>query len=177
MININSYFKQILFFIIVSASLSLNIFAQQKQLTFNQVYLFGEPRLLKPLPQLKGWYDDQHYLKSKSENGKSLLVKVNAAPEVEEILLDYSKYDEILIDYDLTLDVSIANSNDYDRFLFSKDNDYYYLSRSSNKVVRLTNDNVEKKNPTLSPDGKKSCIYKKTAICTMLTVKPEKKFA
>jgi hypothetical protein len=97
--------------------LSLNVFAQQKQLTFNQVYMFGEPRLLKPLPQLKGWYDDQHYLKSKSENGKSLLVKVNASNESEEVILDYSEYDDMLIDYDLTLDGSIANSKDYNGFL------------------------------------------------------------
>lgn len=137
-----------------------NLNAQNKQLTFNQVYMFSEPRLLKPLPQLKGWYDDQNYLKSKSENGKSLLVKVNAATDKEETLLDYSEYDDALIDYDLTLDGSIANSKDYDSFLFSKDNDYYFFTRSSNKVVRLTNDKAEKKNPTLSPDGKKVAYTK-----------------
>ncbi len=134
--------------------------AQNKQLTFNQVYMFGEPRLLKPLPQLKGWYDDLHYLKSKSENGKSLLVKVNAVTDKEETLLDYSEYDDALIDFDLTLDGSIANSKDYDGFLFSKDNDYYFFTRSANKVVRLTNDKAEKKNPTLSPDGKKVAYTK-----------------
>jgi dipeptidyl-peptidase 4 len=45
-------------------------------------------------------------------------------------------------------------------FYFSKDNDYYFFSRSANKIIRLTNDKAEKKNPTLSPDGKKVAYTK-----------------
>lgn len=134
--------------------------AQEKQLTFNQVYMFGEPRLLKPLPQIKGWFDDQHYIKSKSENGKSLLVAVNAATEEEKVILDYSDYDDILLDYDLTLDGSAANDKNYNEFLFIKDKDYYHFSRITGKVIRLTHDKAEKKNPTLSPDGKKVAYTK-----------------
>lgn len=149
-----------LFFLFIFALLEVNINAQEKQLTFNQVYMFGEPRLLKTLPKLKGWYDDQNYLKTKNENGKSFLVMVNASTEDEQVVVDYSRYDDLLIDYDLTLDGSIANSKDYDGFLFSMDNDLYFFSRSANKVVRLTNDKAEKKNPTLSPDCKKVAYTK-----------------
>lgn len=160
MAAINKALNLSLFFLFIFALLDVNIKAQDKQLTFNQVYMFGEPRLLKTLPQLKGWYDDQNYIKTKSENGKSLLVKVSAITESEEVILDYSEYDDMLIDYDLTLDGSIANSKDYDGFLFGKENDLYFFSRSANKVVRLTNDKAEKKNPTLSPDAKKVAYTK-----------------
>ena len=57
--------------IILVTGFNLLVHAQDKQLTFNQVYLFGQPRLLKPLPQLRGWYDDEHYIQSKNENGKA----------------------------------------------------------------------------------------------------------
>jgi dipeptidyl-peptidase-4 len=139
---------------------SIPLDAQDKKITFNQAYLFGEPRLLKPLPQIKGWYDDQNYIESKNDNGKLLIIKVNALTEDEEIILDYSDYDDALIDFDLTLDESIASTKDYTGFLFSKNNDYYFFSRSSKKLIRLTNDMTEKKNPTLSPDGRKVAYTK-----------------
>ena len=40
--------------------------AQDKQLTFNQVYMFGEPRILKSLPRLQGWFDDDTLFNSKT---------------------------------------------------------------------------------------------------------------
>ncbi len=61
------------FIIILITGFNLLVQAQDKQLTFNQVYLFGQPRILNPLPQLRGWYDDEHYIQSKNENGKALL--------------------------------------------------------------------------------------------------------
>ena len=40
-------------------------------LTFDQVYLFTQPRLLQRLPSLKGWLDDDHYLQFKNEDGST----------------------------------------------------------------------------------------------------------
>ncbi len=149
-----------LFIIILITGFNLLVQAQDKQLTFNQVYLFGQPRLLKPSPQLKGWYDDQHYIQSKNENGKALLVAINASTGEEKVILDYSEYDDVLLEYELTLDGSIDNTKDYDGFLFVKDKDYYFFSRTVGKVIRLTDDKADKKNPTLSPDGKKVAYTK-----------------
>jgi len=60
-----------LFFIIATALLAIGIhsigFAQDKKLTFDQVYLFGQPKLLQRLPSLNGWLDDDHYLQLKNE--------------------------------------------------------------------------------------------------------------
>jgi len=50
-----------LFFIIATVLLVIGIhsigFAQDKKLTFDQVYLFEQPRLLQRLPSLKGWLE------------------------------------------------------------------------------------------------------------------------
>lgn len=134
--------------------------AQKKNLSFNQVYMFAQPRVLNPLPRLLGWFDDEHYLLIKKENGNSLLIKVNAANGSEKVVLNYSEYDDILVEYDLTLETSNANTKDYNGFLFIKDKDYYFFSRSAGKVIRLTNDKSDKMNPTLSPDGKKVAYTK-----------------
>lgn len=147
--------------IILFFAITDNNQAQEKQLTFDQVYLFRDPRLLNPLPQIKGWFDDQHYLQMKRENGRSLLIAVHAVTEEEKIILDYSEYDDVLIEYNLTLDNSIANDNNYNEFLFIYDKDYYHFSRITGKVTRLTHDKADKKNPTLSPDGKKVAYTKK----------------
>ena len=53
-------------------------FAQNKKLTFDQVYLFGQPRLLQRLQSLQRWLDDDHYLQLKNEDGSTYLMKVNA---------------------------------------------------------------------------------------------------
>lgn len=151
----SSYVFRLMLLLIFFALSIPELFAQKKELTFNQVYMFAEPRLLKSIPSVKEWYDDEHYLQSKTEDGKALLMLINARTGVENLFLDYSEYDDQLIDHGLTLDGSIANTSDYDGFLFNKNNDLYFFSRSKGKIVRLTNDPAEEKNPTLSPDGKK----------------------
>jgi len=50
---------------LLSISIHLVGFAQDKKLTFTQVYLFGQPRILDRLPSLKGWFDENHYLQTK----------------------------------------------------------------------------------------------------------------
>jgi dipeptidyl-peptidase-4 len=146
---------RILFFLfIIAPVLIVSTQAQDKELKYSQILMRGEPRLLGALPSLLGWADDNHYLQRKNEQGKSIIVKINANTGEEEIFFDYSDYDENLSE-GLTLDQSIANTPEYDGFLFEKDNDVFYYSRSKNELKRLTNNNDEEKNPTFSPDGKK----------------------
>ena len=74
---------------ILSIPLQLLTNAQDKQLTFNQVYMFGEPRILKPLPRLQGWFDDDHYLMQKRDATTSAIVKVNAKTGEETIVAGF----------------------------------------------------------------------------------------
>lgn len=145
-----------LLFAIALSSLSLFVTkAQDKQLTFNQVYMFSEPRILKPLPPLQGWFDDDHYLMQKRDATTRAIVKVNANTGEETILLDFDSINPNLDETELTAEENIGITKDYTGLLFYDDNDLLFYSVPQNKVTRLTNDKDQEVNPMLSPDGKK----------------------
>ncbi|BDQ03661.1 MAG: peptidase S9 [Ignavibacterium sp.] len=146
--------------IILFASFANHSVAQKKQLTFNQVYMFGEPRLINQLPRNIVWFDDENYLQQKRIDGSTAIVKVNASTGKEEVLIKYSDYDDVLLEYELTLDDNILKTDDYKGFILKKDNDFYFFSLTTKELKRLTTDNQEKANPTLSPDGKKLAYTK-----------------
>jgi len=134
-------------------------FAQDKKLTFDQVYLFGQPRLLQRLPSLKGWFDDDHYLQLKNEDGSTYLMKVNAETGKEEIYVNYAEINENIEEgWDASSSTDVTD--DYRNFLFMEENDIYFYSVDDNKLKRLTNDKAKENNPTLSPDGKKVAFTK-----------------
>ncbi|WP_304131319.1 S9 family peptidase [Ignavibacterium album] len=146
--------------VILIASALDNALAQQKELTFNQVYLFGEPRILNQLPRNIVWFDDENYLQQKRVDGSTAIVKINALSGKEDVLIKYSDYDDVLLEYELTLDDNILKTDDYQGFILKKDNDFYFFSLVTKELKRLTTDNKEKANPTLSPDGKKLAYTK-----------------
>lgn len=154
--------KTYLIFIVGLLSIPLQLLtnAQDKQLTFNQVYMFGEPRILKQLPRLQGWFDDDHYLWQKRDAATSAIVKVNAKTGEETILLDFNAINSNLDEAELTAEENIAITKDYTGLLFYNNNDLFFYSISQNKVTRLTNDKDEEVNPMLSPDGKKVAYTK-----------------
>ena len=134
-------------------------FTQDKELTFTQVYLFGQPRLLERLPTMNGWLDDDHYLQTKMDTGNSYIVKVNAETGEEEMYVDYSEINQNLEEgFDAVRSTDV--SKDYNNFLFAKDDDLYHYSVSTNEFIRLTEDEVKEDNPTLSPDGNKVAFTK-----------------
>ena len=141
-------------FILTSLALQFTTQAQNEQLTFKQVYEFGEPRILERLPTLKGWLDDEHYLQMKQEEGNSYLIKINAATGEESVFVNYSEINENLPD-GLDAIRAIDVTEDYKDFLFTKENDLFHYSVFSNEVKKLTETEAVENNPTLSPDGKK----------------------
>lgn len=142
----------LLFFFLLTTSISN---AQDKQLSFNQVYMFGEPRILKPLPPLQGWFDDENYLTQKRDATTSAIVKINAKTGEETILLDYNTINPNLDEAELTAEENIGITKDYTGLIFYKDNDLYFYSIPQNKLTRLTENKDEEVNPIISPDGKK----------------------
>lgn len=134
--------------------------AQDKQLTFNQVYMFGEPRILKPLPDLKGWFDDTNYLIQKRDILTNALVKADAETGNETIILDFNDINKNLGEVEFSAEENIGITNDYSGLLFYDDNDLFFYSVTNRKVTRITNDKEEEVNPILSPDGKKVAYTK-----------------
>jgi len=152
-----------MFFIITTVLLATGIhsigFAQDKKLTFDQVYLFGQPRLLQRLPSLKGWFDENHYLQLIREEGNVYLIKVNAETGEEEIYVNYAEINENIGEgWDASSSADVTD--DYKDFLFVEENDLYFYSVDDNELKRLTNDKAKENNPTLSPDGKKVAFTK-----------------
>ncbi|HRP94300.1 MAG TPA: hypothetical protein PLH53_15510, partial [Ignavibacteriaceae bacterium] len=117
--------------------------AQDKQLTFNQVYMFGEPRILKSLPRLQGWFDDDNYLMQKRDATINAIVKVNAKTGEESVLLDFNSINPNLDEAELTAEDNIGITKDYTGLLFYDDSDLFFYSVTKNKVTRLTNDKDE----------------------------------
>jgi dipeptidyl-peptidase-4 len=146
-------------FILTSLALQFTTQAQNEQLTFKQVYEFGEPRILKRLPTLKGWLDDEHYLQMKQEEGNSYLIKINAGTGEEIVFINYSEINENLPD-GLDAIRAIDVTDDYKDFLFTKENDLFHYSVFSNEVKKLTETEAVENNPTLSPDGMKVAFTK-----------------
>lgn len=116
----------------VLCAASLNLKAQEKKdLTFRQIFKGEATGLYQPLPVIRGWADDTHYIEMRTEGGSSKAWKVdaqtgNATP--------YSKPPEG------------ANVE-------ARDNNIFYTDANGIKT-QLTSDTVQEKNPTLSPDGK-----------------------
>lgn len=133
--------------------------AQDKKLTFSQVYMYAQPRLLQRLPVLEGWLDDDHYIQVKNEDGKSYLMKVDASSGKEKIIANFSNIGKILCEgFDASEYEDVTS--DFKNFLFSKDDDLYYYSLEENDMKRLTEDEDIENNPSLSPNGKKTAFTK-----------------
>ncbi|UCH64425.1 MAG: DPP IV N-terminal domain-containing protein [Ignavibacterium sp.] len=148
------YLQIIFILILLILSADGIIFAQNKNLTFSQVYQFSEPRILQRLPVMKGWLDDNHFLQMKIENESNYLMKVNAESGKEDIYIDYSAINKNLPEgFNATR--TIDETEDSKGFLFNKENDLYYYSTENENYKRLTESEARENNPTFSPDGKK----------------------
>ncbi|MCF6269648.1 MAG: S9 family peptidase [Melioribacteraceae bacterium] len=135
-------------FFSISLLLSSIIFTQKKDLTFEQAYLSGTPALLKPLPTVATWADENSYL---IKEGKTINI-VDLHSKEKTLLLDYDLLNEILPEgFDLSK--AKTHTDDYKIFILKNNNDLYLFSRDNNKLIKITDDESEEKNPTLSPDG------------------------
>jgi dipeptidyl-peptidase-4 len=128
--------------------------AQDKKLTFSQVYQFSEPKILKRPPTMKGWLDENHFLQMHKENESNYLMKVNVEVGKEEIFIDYSALNENLPE-GFNAMRTIDESKDFTGLLYNKNNDLYYYSTESEEFKRLTETEAKENNSTFSPDGKK----------------------
>ncbi|MDA3861213.1 MAG: S9 family peptidase [Melioribacteraceae bacterium] len=127
---------------------SVIIFAQKKDLTFEQAYLLGTPKLTKSLPTVNTWEDENSYIIGE---GQKLKI-VNLLAKEERILLDYDELKSELPEGFSKLSSAIHTEN-YSKFILNKDNDVFLFERENNKLTQLTSDAEVEKNPTFSPNG------------------------
>ncbi|KAB2847962.1 MAG: S9 family peptidase, partial [Ignavibacterium sp.] len=122
------YFSLILFIVVLVIPVRQITKAQEKQLSFNQVYMFGEPRILKQLPRLQGWLDGEHYLFQKQDASTNAIIKANAKTGVEAIVLDFNAINSNLDEAEFSADENIAITKDYNGLLFYSSNDLFFYS-------------------------------------------------
>lgn len=104
---------------------------EKKDLTYEQIFNRTPTGIFQPLPFIKGWADDTHYIEMRTTGDTAGAWKVdarngNATP--------YTASPD---------DASVAVMQ----------NDIIYTAANGAKT-QLTNDSAQEKNPTLSPDGK-----------------------
>nr|WP_295868614.1 S9 family peptidase [uncultured Chitinophaga sp.] len=107
--------------------------AQQQDVTFEQAFRGQTTDITQPLPVLKGWADADHYLEMRAlpASGRLQAMKVDVRTGAATV-------------YTAPVDGPSVEVRDRDVF--------YKAADGSN--IRLTNDTLVEKNPTLSPDGK-----------------------
>jgi dipeptidyl-peptidase-4 len=142
---------------------------QDKQkISFDQIFKNGEPKLLVPLPNVTGWADEENYLETKKKEGdeRQKVYAVNVKSGVEKVHRDLGQYKELL---PKGVDPASPSAFDpaYTRLLYTSGKDLYYLNTATKEVKRLTQSAAEKKNPTLSPDGKYVAFTRENNLCTV----------
>jgi len=128
---------------------------QKKKLTYEQVYEFAPPRLLKSLPAVRGWLDDHHYLlvRKDTTDGTTKLFSVDAATGKAVVFLNPAEFKSVLPKGFSVLGASV-HTPDYSRLIFNRKNDLYYLNTQTKAFRRLTATPAPEKNPLFSPDGR-----------------------
>jgi dipeptidyl-peptidase-4 len=141
---------------------------EKKRLTFDQIFKNAEPRLLRQLPNITGWADDEHYLKAERRDGRrdSVVSAVNVKTGQEHPYRDLGQYRD-LVGKDIDVSNPAANNLAYSRLVYQKDRDLYYLNTETKEFKRLTETAAEEKNPTLSPDGKTLAFTRDNNLLTI----------
>lgn len=128
--------------------------AQKKNFTYDEVFSSRDRMFSSALPRLSGWIDGAHYLESKRDNGSRVLVKVSAKNGESTVFLDLSEYDALLPE-GFSLGESEASTDDWNHFVFRKENNLYYFNRIKREFRQVTHSDSEENNVTFSPDASK----------------------
>jgi len=116
--------------------------AQNKLLTYDQAFRSVPTNINKPLPQVKGWADAEHFIQMQVDpkdgqskwmsvdvrTNKSVPFKSNDVPEISPAKLGIDSAQNFTL------------SPDSKWAAYTKHNDLYAVELSSKKIIRLTND-------------------------------------
>lgn len=127
--------------LLVSVTLFTNVclnysFGQKKDLTYDQIFKGAPTGIFKPLPDITGWLDDDHYLESRpGQTGNSQIYSVEAKTGKS-------------VPYNAAQSPDKAGSRVHIK------NDDVYLTQGSLVERQITKSAEKEINPSLSPDNK-----------------------
>ncbi|WP_207512187.1 S9 family peptidase [Longitalea luteola] len=113
----------------------------QKNFTFDQIFRNGETNVVKPLPVVKGWADDTHYLLSqKDADGKltTYMVDVKTGQSVPYPNVDISQLNPSVKIPD-GINITFSPNKKWAAYT-KKDNNLYVLNVASGQETALTTD-------------------------------------
>jgi dipeptidyl-peptidase-4 len=128
--------------LILGAALLFSSFfsvAQKKLFTYDQLFKGQFPAIFKPLPQIEGWADDDHYIESRSNNNGSdisMSVDVLSGRAMPYINNKKNEPDEPSIPESM----NVTLSPDARYAAYTKNNNLYVMDVASHKETALTND-------------------------------------
>jgi dipeptidyl-peptidase-4 len=131
-------FARFSFFILTIFFVSLNLRAQKKDFTADQLLINKMPGVMVPLPSVVSW---------KKEGSLILYGKLNMDGAAQQYSFDFKTRKKIPFQQPAKSTVSVNNKS-----VFMRDNDLYFKNGNSAEV-RLTNDISKEINPTFSPDS------------------------
>lgn len=152
--QLRSLLRHVHLSIFLVLSFTVIVGAQQKRLTFEQIFKNVEPKLTTSLPNIVGWADDERYLESKKKEGddRAKVYAVDVKTGKEELYRDLGQFKE-LVGEGINLDNPASQNESYTRLIYIKDKDLYLLNTETREFKRLTETPAEEKNPTISPAG------------------------
>ncbi len=126
--------KRLLFVLLIAPAIS---FAQKKNFTYNQLFLGSFPDVVKQMPKIESWADDDHYLELRKDvNGKEVMMLVEAVTGNAVPYLKPEKNEP-----EIKGAINIQFSPDKKFVAYTKpDNNLYITDLSTNKETALTTD-------------------------------------
>lgn len=119
---------------------SYSAIAQKKNFTYNQLFKGGFPEILKDVPQVDSWIDDDNYVEIRADkSGKTSYFKVNA---VTGNSTPYTKTEDKLPEIKGARNITLSPDKKFAAYT-KKDNNLYVTEISSGKETALTNDGTE----------------------------------
>ncbi len=118
--------------------------AQKKNLTYSQLFDGDSANLTKPLPAIRGWVDDEHYIERRKDesDGKiklmSVDVKTGLAVPYEEKTIERPAISAEKLG--LTKEKNVASSPDGKWVAYTRDNNLFVMEVETKKETRLTSD-------------------------------------
>jgi dipeptidyl-peptidase 4 len=110
--------------------------AQKKTFTFDQIFKGRFPSVFKPLPEIGGWVDDEHYIEVKPDDTSAVSVDVKTGKTTPYINPGYAemKAPEIADAQNVTL------SPDGKYAAYTRKNNLYVNELATKKETAITND-------------------------------------
>jgi dipeptidyl-peptidase 4 len=126
--------KKILFVLVLAPAIS---FAQKKNFTYDQLFNGSMPNVIKQLPKIEGWADDDHYIELKKDsNGKEVKMLVDA---VSGNTVPYTKPEEKTPEIRGAINIELSPDKKFAAYT-KQDHNLYITDLSTNKETALTND-------------------------------------